>query len=707
MKIQSVFTPGYRILTIAATPIIFGFFSTYAAAQTSTSADDKSASAPDKPAKLDAIVVTGNPLKSGDALVPVSVLTGAELTINRGTTLGETLNGTPGVSTSFFGPNASRPVIRGLDGDRVRILSNSGGSLDASNISFDHNPAIDPLAVERIEVLRGPAAMLYGGTAIGGVVNVIDNRIPKTAINGFGGAIEARAGGAQFESSVSGLLEAGNGQFALHADAFDRQTENYRVPTAAGLGDRIVNSASKGKGGALGMSMTLPNGYVGLAQTDYKTVYGTVAEEDVTIDMRQQRTAIEGEFSNLPGLFDSLVFRLARIDYRHAELEGDEVGTQFSSKGNSIRVEAKQPMLLGWRGIAGIQGEKFNFSALGDEAFVPDTRTRNTAAFIHEERELDRWKLSVGARFEQSRVESDGAGAASIARFGAAENKRFNLTSFSSAVGYQLNTELSMKANIARSQRAPAFYELFANGPHIATAAYEVGDRTLRRESSRSVDIGFQWKWGGEKKSSIHAGFFENRFTDFIALRRTDVDRDTEGNRFVDDCGDGTSIVSGCSAEILPEFAYQGVRARLRGVEAEVKLRLASRPYTLDWELRADLTNAQDLSHGESLPRIAPLRIFNALQWARERWTVRGEVDHAARQHRVPASDLLGTTPSYTLIHASLAYDVKFPKANALVFLKAGNLSNKVAYNAGSIDTIRGLAPLPGRNVRAGVQINF
>lgn len=707
MQIHFLFARGRHLALAVATPLLFGLNSVFVDAQTSGIAENKTAPTSEKTTKLEEIVVTGNPLKNGEALAPVSVLSGTELAIKRGTTLGETLDGTPGVSTSFFGPNASRPVIRGLDGDRVRILSNSGGSLDASNISFDHNPAIDPLAVERIEVLRGPAALLYGGTAIGGVVNVIDNRIPKSAILGVGGALAARIGGAQLESGLSGILEAGNGQFAVHADAFDRETENYRVPRAAGLGDRIINSASKGKGGALGVSMTRPNGYVGLAGTDYQTLYGTVAEAEVKIDMRQKRSAVEGEFSNLNGPIESIAFRAARINYRHTELEGDEVGTRFSSKGNNIRLEAKHPIIMGWSGVLGLQGEKFNFSALGEEAFVPDTRTRNTAAFLHEERSFDRWKASFGLRIEQSRVESDGENASGIARFGSADNKRYSLTSVSGAIGYQWSPEFHVTANIARSQRAPAFYELFANGPHIATAAYEVGDRSLRRETSQSIDLGFQWKWGPAKTSSARVGFFENHFTDFIALRRTGVDRDTEGNRAVDDCGDGTSVVSGCVAEILPEFAYEGVRARLRGVEAEAKFRLASGAYNLDWEIRADVTHADDKMHTEPLPRIAPLRVSNVLHWTRGRWTVRGEVDYAARQNRVPQSDLLGATPSHTMVHASLAYNIKFSKRSALLFLKAANLGDKVAYNAGSIDTIRGLAPLPGRNVKAGVQVSF
>ncbi|MCY7389100.1 MAG: TonB-dependent receptor [Burkholderiales bacterium] len=690
-----------KIYFSALTPALL-----FAAGASAQSASDAALAAAE-PKKLDEIVVTGNPLRDADAVAPVAVLAGPELFLKRGTTLGETLNGMPGVSNSFFGPNAGRPVIRGLDGDRVRILSNSGASFDASNVSFDHNPTIDPLAIERVEVLRGPGALLYGGTAIGGVVNVIDNRIPREAIKGVGGSIESRFGGAEKERGNSAVFEGGNGQFALHADGFHRNTNNYKVPASAGLGDRIVNSASHSEGGAIGGSFTFDRGYLGISQSEYKTRYGTVAEADVTINMKQSRTALSGEIGKLGGIIESVSVRGGRTDYKHVELEGTEIGTQFTNKGSDVRIEVRHAQMGPFSGMVGVQGESFKFAALGQEAFVPDTRTRNQAVFAYEEIKVDAWKISFGARAEKNRIESAGAGNTGIDRFGTASEKTFNVSSLSAGVLFKGDATTSITGNVARSQRGPAFYELYANGPHIATAAYELGDANLRAEKSTALDLGVQWKWGSSGKSSARLGVFVNQFDNFIALRRTGVDRDTEGNAGATDCGNGTSVESACAARILPEFRYQGVKARLSGFEAEAKFRLVDQPTTLDLEMKADFTRAQDLTNAEPLPRIAPLRLSTAALYANGPWALRAEIEHAAKQNRVPAIDLLGATDSYTLVNAAILYTAKFSGASALFFLKANNLGDRKAYSASSIDTIRALAPLPGRGVKAGVQLSF
>lgn len=660
------------------------------------------------PKKLEEVVITGNPLKDKDAMAPVSVLKDEELLIKRGTTLGETLNGVPGVSSTFFGPNAARPIIRGLDGDRIRVLSNSSASFDASTVSFDHNPSIDPLAIDRIEVLRGPAALLYGGTAIGGVVNVIDNRIARERMTGFGGAIEMRFGGAEREKGASALLDAGSGNFAIHADAFTRDTKDYAVPKDAGVGSKVVNSASESRGGALGATLHFAYGYVGLVQTDTRTKYGTVAEADVTIDMQHRRTGIETEFRTR-GFLEAVTLKVGRTRYEHTEFEGSEVGTVFNSTGRDMRLELKHGALGPLKGVIGVQAENFDFSALGDEAFLPKTDTRNRALFVYEEFAQGNWRFNAGARTERSEIESAGEGVSGVNRFGAADRNAFTVASFSFGTQWKVSPTTTWSANLARSQRAPAFYELFANGPHVATAAYEVGNRNLDRERATALDVGFTRKLAEDGKSAVTFSAFSNRFANFIALRRTGVDRDTEGHVGVTGCGDGTSAESNCAAEVLPEYAYQGVKARLSGFEAEFDWRVfgGKDQATLDLEFKADLTRAQDLTHGEPLPRIAPLRIRGASVWSAGPWAARLEIEHAARQDRFPTDDAIGVTPSHTLVHAALSYKWSSGANNALFFIKANNLGDRVAFNASSIDTIRGLAPLPGRAVKAGVQFTF
>ena len=266
------------------------------------------------------VVITGNPLGRDQTALPVSALGQNEL-IERGqTTLGETLHGLPGVSSTYFGPNASRPIIRGLDGDRIRVLNNSASSLDASALSYDHAVPLDVLSTERIEVLRGSAALLYGGSAVGGVVNVIDNRIPREPLAGVSGKAQAQAATGNDERSVAGLVEAGNERWALHVDGFDRRTGDVRVPTelactkpgSPASARRICNSASDSRGGAVGASTFWDHGYLGASVNTYQSHYGTVAEDEVTIGMKTTRYALEGQVRNLPGVWSSLKARLSR-----------------------------------------------------------------------------------------------------------------------------------------------------------------------------------------------------------------------------------------------------------------------------------------------------------------------------------------------------------------------------------------------------------
>ncbi len=671
------------------------------------------------PKKVTDIIVIGNPMGATDArdvVSPVEVLSGNELLLRRAGTLGETVDGLLGVSSTWFGPNAGRPVIRGLDGDRVRVLSNLGSSLDASSLSFDHNPAIDPLAVERIEVLRGPAALLYGGSAIGGVVNVIDNRIPTTAVVGTRGAIETRFGGAERDRSTSVLFEAGNGVVSLHGDGFTRNSDDYRVPKNAGVPSPVVNSSASAGGGAFGASLQLlgGRGNVGVSHSLYASNYGTVAEADVRIDMRQTRTAAELNLRDLGGVMVEGVFvKASKSDYKHVELENGDIGTTFKNTGSDLRAEIKHAKVGPIQGVIGLQGESFRFSALGAEAFVPETKTRNQSLFAYEELVAGAMRYAFGARLERSRVESAGAGAAGPARFGAASSRTFSLGSASLGAAYRVNRELTLSGNIALNERAPTYNELFANGAHIATAAYELGNSRLGKERSNAIDIGVNWTRGA---TSARFGVFMQSFRNFLALRRSGIERDAEGNGggnvSVTDCGDGTSVESGCTAGVLPEYQYQAVSARLSGVEAQANLRLwergKHRKYSLDLVAKLDTVRAEDRTNREPLPRISPLRATIGATFDWQRYLLSAELRHTARQSRVPQADTFGPTDGYTLLNVTAQANLNLgSRSTATFFVRATNLANAHAFNATSIDTIRALAPLPGRGVRAGLRIDF
>jgi iron complex outermembrane receptor protein len=638
---------------------------------------------------LSEVTVTGNPLGT-ELVAPAARYSGTGLLLRSQSTLGETLNNTPGVSSTYFGPNASRPVIRGLDGDRIRILSNSGATVDASGLSYDHAVAADPISVERMEVLRGPGALLYGGSAIGGVVNLIDNRIPREPMDGIAGKVDLGLASANRERGAGLLLEGGNQRVGLHVDVFNRLTDDVRVPTSLPCtrGDvtdfarRICNSAAHVRGAAVGSSLFFDQGYLGASLATYRNGYGTVAEDEVTIDMRSTRYALEGELRGLRGPFQSVKAQASHTDYRHTEYEAGMAGTLFSNRGNDVRLEARHVAVGPLQGIIGFQAESTRFSADGEEAFAPYSRTRQRALFAFEELATSWGKLTFGARMESVDVQS--LGNPLVERFPTA-SRNFNPASYALGALWNLAPSWQLTSNLSRSQRAPRDYELFADGPHVATGAYERGNAALEKERSANVDVGVQWKQGAHH---VKVSAFQSRFGNYISLERTGALQN------VDD-------------ELLPEFAYRQVPARFRGLEAEGNIRLLEAASKLDLELRGDVVRATNEATGEALPRIAPVRVGATLVWAQGPWGARLGVDRLARQHRVPAGD--APTAAYTLWSAALTWRAKAGPANLLWYGRVDNASNKLAYSATSIltQTAPGRAPLPGRSVKVGLQASF
>lgn len=654
------------------------------------------------PTSLKEITVTGNPLGSSELIAPATQLSGDALLLRKKSTLGETLDGLPGVASTYFGPNASRPVIRGLDGDRIRILQNAGASIDASGLSFDHAVPVDPLVVERIEVLRGPGALQYGGSAVGGVVNLMDHRIHGEPLFGADGGVSGRAelrlGGAERERSAGALLETGTDKFNLHVDAFQRRTDDTRVPVdlacskpgSPTLARRICNSASTSDGLALGGTLLFDKGYLGLSTSSFNSNYGTVAEDEVTIRMKNRRTALEGELRGLSGLFQSVKLQASHTGYQHAEFEGSELGTLFKNRGNDLRIEARQTRVGALDGLLGLQTENNSFSADGDEAFAPFSRTRQRALFTYQELGTGWGKLSFGARAESVRVAS--LGSPNVDRFEVGE-RSFSPRSFALGALVKIAPQWDLTANLASTERAPRDYELFANGPHVATAAYELGNSALGTEKSTNIDLGLAWK-SGANRFAVNA--FVNRFKNFISLEATGNSRSADGELNPVD-----------AADALPEFAYRSVPARFRGLEASGNLRLWQDASTLDLELTGDVVRATNRASGQPLPRIAPVRAGAALVYASGPWSARLGATRAAQQNRVPAGEL--PTDGYTLVNAALSYRAKIGPSSLLWFARLDNLADRTAYSASSIltQTAPGKAPLPGRGLKLGLQAAF
>lgn len=638
---------------------------------------------------LQAVTVTGNPLGSEELIAPVARIEREELLLRTQPTLGETLEGLPGVSSTYFGPNASRPVIRGLDGDRIRVLNNGGGSQDVSSLSYDHAVTIEPMLVERIEVLRGPAALQYGGSAVGGVVNVIDSRIHREplfdAAGGTSGQADVGAATGNREQSGAVRLDSGTERYTLHVDAMSRNTQDVAVPvdlscTRGGVtttARRICNSASQSWGGAVGGTMYFNRGYLGAALSTQGSNYGTVAEDEVSIAMRSSRLALEGELRDLAGALRSVKAQFNRTDYRHTEYNAGAPGTLFQSQGNELRLQGRQATWGALDGVLGLQLGHDEFSADGSEAYAPYSRTRQGAAYAHEELATGWGKLSAGARVEQVQVES--LGHPTLTSFTPATR---NFTPLSQALGALWNVapEWQLTGNLSWNERAPKDYELFANGQHVATNAFEVGNRNLDKERSRNAEIGAGWKRGAHR---AQLQFYQHQFSNYISLEPSDLSASP------------------------PEYRYTQVQARFMGWEASGNARLLERGGTLDLGLRADSVRADNSATGQPLPRIAPLRVGATLHWSTGPWGMRLGVDQYAAQDRVPEGQL--ATAAYTLWNAALTHRSRLAGSQLLWYARLDNIGDTLAYSSSSIltQTAPGRSPLPGRSLKAGLQLSF
>lgn len=661
------------------------------------------------------IVVTANPLGGdiNDLISPVSVLRGEDLAKKQSGTLGQTLNGLPGVSSTDFGPNSSRPTIRGLDGDRVRVMSNGGSSLDASTLSYDHAVAVEPLTVEQIEVVRGPAALQYGGSAIGGAVNIIDNRIPKAPIKGVEGRAEIRAGGAETEKSAAGLVSVGNGQFALHVDGSNRKTDNLKVAKQAGRGvflnqGSLLNSDADQHGGAVGASLTNDHGYLGFSVDTYRNEYGTSLFEgdDINnptrIKLQQDKLTFSGEQRNLSGKMgplESMRGSFSTTDYKHQESVAGEVESTFKNKGWDGRIEGThipiQTIYGLLKGAWGVQGSEFKFSAasVGGQMFVPNTQTDTAAFFLFEELSFAKDKaVSAGLRVESVKVDSLGGGDNGQGNPFIADSKKFK--PFSTSVGYrqEMGGGWTATSGLSYTERAPTFYELYANGMHHATETYEQGNANNQMEKGTTLELGLKFKTASTK---TNLGVFVTEFGNFIGLIQDgEVDESTGGV-----CGG-----NGC----VPKYNFTGIKARMYGLEADGRLPVASGLFgkasqlNMDW--KADYVRGENRTTGGALPRISPLRLSSALVYNQGMYSSQVDVQHAARQNRY--ADDLGSTPSYTMFGLGASYRTSLSAfRSALLFMRVDNLTNVEARNASSV--LRDMAPGGARAIKVGLKASF
>ena len=647
---------------------------------TAAHADDDAAAAKD----LSEVVVTGAPyvVSLDSTTTSVNVVKREDLDLAPSAGLGDVLANLPGVRSSFFGPGASRPVIRGLSGPRVQVLTNGIGMIDASSLSPDHQVASDPQEAARIEVLRGPSALAYGGSAIGGIVNIIDERIPSTYRDGVHGRGQAAYSTVDDGRQVGASLAAGfGGHWTLTVDGLRRKTDDYDVPVgpmsrilANELGlpapsrseSTVPNSYSDLKAYGAGASYVGDSGWGGLAIKRTESNYGSPAEDTVHIELKQTRVDTRGGFDIDVGPFEKLKFAGGYSDYKHTEFEGPDPGTTFLSKGEEGRIELVQKNQGGWQGAVGFQALHRNFDAIGEEALIPKTKIDEVGVFTLQRLDKDSWGLEGGLRVDSRSINNIRA------------DRDFTNFSASASAFVRPMQGLFLGLSLSRTSRAPTEEELSALGAHPATGVFEVGDPGLSKEVSYSVEASAHYD-RGPVSVDAHAYYADYKnFIDLVPTGETDGESGFPINAFVE---------SG---------------AKFYGYEIEASYRLWQ-----DGDRQFRLEGGADYVHGETdlgpAVRIPPWSVTGRGGFEGGWWTGTLEVHAVGDQDRVADFEL--PTDGYTMLNASLVVRPISSQPDFKVFVDGHNLTNVEARE--HVSFLKDIAPLPGRSLRVGLGYQF
>jgi len=652
-----------------------------------------------------AIVITGVRRKAEDILGGVSVLDEAELNRSVRTSIGETLANLPGVSATSFGPKASAPVLRGLQGDRIRVLTDGIGTLDMSTVGPDHEVSINPITAERIEVLRGPAALLFGSSAIGGVVNVIDTRIPRTVPTGPV-RVDAFAeyGTAAHERAVNGAIDVPlGGHFVLHADGNYSKTDDLHIggfvlskdlreealaspdPDIRALADlknKLPNSKSRTTEGALGFAYVDGDLNIGVSVTRHSSRYQVPIRycfepgcdfEQPTLDPKQTRYDARAQIP-LGGFFSQINARAGYSKYHHDELTPEgEVDSSFFSNGGEARLELVQRERSGWGSTSGFQYLNRDVRIRGEEVFLPDARQKQAGLFTLQTYVTGKFRFEGGARVEFSKLTAE----ANEQIATPAHSLDFTTVSGSLGGQYEFSPGWRAGLSVSHSERAPAVDELFANGPHGGSESFEVGDPNLSPEKSNSIELGLHHTSG---PVHLTAGIYYSRFSNFIFQAPTGEVEDD-----------------------LPVFQFLQGKANYYGFEFQGDAKLGQ-ALGIDWgaEFQGDAVHATVKSFGPA-PLIPPLRLLGALTGTLGQFDGRVSVERAFPHHRTAPNET--DTPGYTMVNASLDYHPFAANPQLTLSLVGNNLFDVDARRSTSL--LKDFAPLAGRDIRLSARVNF
>ncbi|MEH6583251.1 MAG: TonB-dependent receptor [Halioglobus sp.] len=646
--------------------------------------------------------------KTAETALPVTVLLGEDLRRAASSTIGETLSNSPGLANASFGPGVGQPVIRGQQGARVTVLQNGTSSADASNLSADHAVAVEAMLADSIEVLRGPATLLYGGGAIGGVVNVVDNRIPTTLEEGVSGGVEYRHDTASNMDTVVVRADLGSGAFAFHLDGLYRDWDDLEIPGPAAREDEhgdghdvehettdgyIANTDGLTRNATLGGSYHFEEGFLGLAVSRLENTYGIPggaheheddeagdeAEDEgggVRLDVEQTRyDAALHWHEPLPGL-EVLRGFLTFTDYEHSEIEPDgEIGTVYSNETWETRLELVHEPLGPLHGVFGLQAKNGEFSALGEEAFVPETDSLGLGLFLLEDLHWDRWTYEAGFRLDHDERSPLNHGV---------EDRDFLGFSVSGSIQWELNSEWMLGMALSRAERAPATEELYSNvageSPedwivHAATGAIELGDPDLDSEVSNNLDLSMHWSLGSH---FVDVTLFYNDFSDYINLLNT-----------------------GLEVDRVPVLRYTQDDAEFYGLEIDTEFALMA---LADGQLALGLFGDSirgELDTGGDVPRLPPARLGARLNWSSDRATLWAQVIDAAAQDR--PGDNERASEAYTRWDMGADYLFSRGGSEFTLSLDFKNITDEEIRLSTSF--LRDVAPEAGRSVELGLRL--
>lgn len=695
------------------------------------------------PAQLDTIVVTSPFRQNAEELIqPVDVLAGEALERQRQGTIGDVLSERPGIANASFGAGVGRPVIRGQSGARVQVLSNGLSTMDASAISADHAVAVDPLTAERVEVLKGPATLIYGGGASAGVVNVIDDRLPNRVTPGLRLRGDVSRGDNADESTNALRVGYGTGTWQLGASYSRRDADDYEIPGPAerelhdehaheegegheeANGGVLENSSVETERAGASAAWVVDRGMLGAAVSRFTTNYGVPGHghedehagegeeahageaehaheaeghghEGVRIDLEQTRLDLRGLlYDPLPG-FARAETRIGVNDYEHREIEGGgEVGTVFDVDEREARIEMEHVPLGNWVGVAGTQLRHRDFTAIGEEAFVPPTETRAAGLFLVEGMDFGPHRLELGARVDRTLHDPEGN----------QPGTGFTTWSVSAGTAFLMTDHLHLRVNAQSAQRAPAIEEVYAFGPHIATRSFERGDLAIDAETANNIDISLgrddgRWTW--------ELTAFYNRIDDYIFAEEVDEGLNADGSGTPTSDGEADRVDEEGNFDPDGELLlldYRQRDAELFGAEAQTRFTVLDAPaYAFGLRAFGDLVRGRLRDNDENLPRITPARAGIGADGRIGRVSLNLDYTRVTEQDRT--APLETTTPAHDLLSADIGYTLRTTAGEVTLYARGRNLLDETRRDATSF--LKDVAPRPGRSLYLGLRFDF